>query len=453
MNEITASSSKEINPFADNPSQNDGLAKTQQVPSSQNAESEAPTSAPKLSFCPPAQDGIALDSKAYRRLSFALFAAGFSCFGLIYGVQPLIAYLRGVFPITAAESSLILSMTTGALGIFQLCTSALSDHYGRKSMMLFALFSAALLTFATAFVTSWHGLLALRFLVGIAISGLPAVAIAYLAEEMQPRALGVAVGVFIGGNAMGGLCARIMTGIVAERFSYHLAFAIMGALGLISSAALWHFLPPSKRFTRRRVNFGTILAGFKACFGDAGLPFLFLEGFLVMGVFVSLYNYIGFVLIAPPYLLSHTLVSFIFTAYLVGIWSASGSGYIASRVGSRNVLWVVIVLMALGVGLTLSPYLWSVIGGIVFVTIGFFGAHSVLSTWVGRRAGELRAIASSLYLLFYYAGSSFLGTLGGWFFDNFGWNGVLAYMAILLAGALLIAVRLLSLKPLAPLPR
>ena len=116
-------------------------------------------------------------------------------------------------------------------------------------------------------------------------------------------------------------------------------------------------------------------------------------------------------------------------------------------------LWGVIVLMGIGICLTLTPYLWSVILGVICVTLGFFGAHSVLSTWIGRRAGELRAIASSIYLLYYYTGSSLLGTVGGWFFDHYGWPGVMMFMGSLLTTALLIAIKLLSLTPLAPLPK
>lgn len=34
---------------------------------------------------------------------------------------------------------------------------------------------------------------------------------------------------------------------------------------------------------------------------DAGLPWLFLEAFLLMGAFVTMFNYIGYRLLADPY--------------------------------------------------------------------------------------------------------------------------------------------------------
>ena len=68
-----------------------------------------------------------------------------------------------------------------------------------------ALLASALLTIVAALVPSWHGFLALRALTGLTASGLPAVAMAYVGEEMHPRSIGLAMGLYIGGSALGGL--------------------------------------------------------------------------------------------------------------------------------------------------------------------------------------------------------------------------------------------------------
>ncbi|MCF5920344.1 MFS transporter, partial [Xanthomonas perforans] len=75
----------------------------------------------------------------------------------------------------------------------------------------------------------------------------------------------------------------------------------------------------------------------------------------------------------------------------------------------------------LGVALTLAHVLALVVAGIVVVTIGFFIAHSAASAWVSRLGGAHRSHAASLYLLAYYAGSSVIGALGGWFWQHGGW--------------------------------
>ena len=167
-----------------------------------------------------------------------------------------------------------------------------------------------------------------------------------------------------------------------------------------------------------------------------------------MGSFVTTYNYISYRLIAPPYRLSQTAVGSIFAVYVVGIASSAWMGDLASRLGRRKVFWAATALMLVGLLLTLlRPLAW-IIGGIAVLTAGFFGAHSVASSWVGLRARHSKAQAAALYLFFYYLGSSIVGSTGGFFWTAAGWNGVVSFTGSLLGVALLIALRLSMLQPL-----
>jgi YNFM family putative membrane transporter len=85
--------------------------------------------------------------------------------------------------------------------------------------------------------------------------------------------------------------------------------------------------------------------------------------------------------------------------------------------------------------------------GVGVVTVGFFGGHSIASSWVGLRAGTAKAQASALYLFFYYAGGSVTGTIGGWIFALLRWPGVAAFVGAMSALALLIAIRLARVPP------
>jgi YNFM family putative membrane transporter len=110
------------------------------------------------------------------------------------------------------------------------------------------------------------------------------------------------------------------------------------------------------------------------------------------------------------------------------------------------------VLMLAGVMLTTMAPLWIIIAGIVVVTFGFFGGHSIVSSWIGRRSSGAKAHAASMYLFFYYLGSSVAGTLGGLFYAADGWRGVAAFVGALWGLGLLIAWRLFYLEPLQGLP-
>ncbi|MBY0250508.1 MAG: MFS transporter [Methylobacterium organophilum] len=381
----------------------------------------------------------------FRRTALALAAAGFSTFAVLYAVQPLLPIYADDFGVSPAASSLALSLPCGLLAVALLVVSPLSEIWGRKPVMLASLVASALLTVVAALVPGWYGFLALRALTGLTASGLPAVAMAYLAEEMDAKAIGLSMGLLVGGNALGGMSGRLISGVMADFVSWRAGLAVIGGLALAAALAFWRWLPPSRRFVPRRLAWAEVPGSFTHHFRDAGLPWLFAEAFLLMGGFVCIYNYIGFRLLEPPYALSQAVIGLIFSVYLAGMVSSPVTGELASRFG----LWVATAVGLAGIVMTLSDHLLLILAGIVVTTVGFFGAHAVASSWVGRRALRDRAQASAIYLGLYYLGSSVLGTAGGWFFAHSGWNGVVLFVGGLYGLALTIALRLSRLPPLA----
>ena len=119
-----------------------------------------------------------------------------------------------------------------------------------------------------------------------------------------------------------------------------------------------------------------------------------------------------------------------------------------ARFGRAPVLIGFLGLMLAGLLLTLFQALWLIILGLLLFAGGFFAAHSVASSWIGRRAVKAKGQASSLYLFCYYVGSSIAGTAGGFFWHFAGWNGIGGFIVALLIGALLVALKLAKLPPL-----
>lgn len=365
---------------------------------------------------------------AFRRTNFALFLAGVANFSLLYCTQPLLPLLSAYFHIGVAQSSLAVSVTTGVLAFAVMAAGAFSESVGRRGLIFWSLAAAALLTLCAAFAPSWPLLLAARALEGIALGGVSAVAMAYLAEEIDPRGLGTAMGLYVSASAIGGMGGRVLVAVIADHSSWQVALASISAIGLLAAIGFYLFLPPSRHFMRRQ---GLSLAHHLSLWGGhlrrPGLPLLFFMGFLGMGVFVTIYNYASFRLMEPHFGLSQTQIGFIFTAYLCGMVASSIAGAWSDRIGRAPVLVIGVLITAAGVLLTCVDALVAVIGGIATVTVGFFITHTVCSAWVGRLGGTAKAYAASLYLLSYYIGSSAVGSAGGWFLDHGGWNAVAAF--------------------------
>ena len=390
-----------------------------------------------------AKTWVTKGSPAYRRICLALFLSGFSTFSLLYCVQPLMPAFTVEFGIGPAASSLALSLATGFLAFSILCAGPLSEGLGRRGLMFGSMALAAAFNLVAALAPTWHLILLARALEGFALGGVPAVAMAYLAEEIDPKGLGSAMGLYVGGTAFGGMMGRVGMSFLLGWFSWRIAMVTLGVIDLLAALAFLKLLPRSRNFVPKK-GLGALhhLGLWRGHLTHPRLPMIFAIGCLVMGAFVTTYNYAGFRLSAAPFNLTPAENGLIFSAYLFGMVASPLAGRFADKLGRGPVLVFGIVIAMLGILLTLQHALPWVIVGIVALTIGFFVSHSVASGWVGSMANGAKGHASSLYLLAYYLGSSFLGSAGGWFWEAHGWGGVVAYAGALLICCLFLGVLL-----------
>jgi YNFM family putative membrane transporter len=377
-----------------------------------------------------------------RRVRVGLFAAAFATFALLYAPQPLLPQLAAQFKVSPATASLAMSVATFALAVAVIPVSSLSEVFGRRRVMTVSALAASLLGLAATLAPSLPVLLAIRVLQGFALAGVPAVAMAYLAEEVERGSLGRAMGLFIAGNSVGGLSGRIMAGALADHGGWRVALAGVGVISVTCAVVFALVLPRSEHFTAAPLRVRGLLATLRQNVTDTGLLRLYLISFALMGGFVTIYNYLTFRLSRPPYDLSSTVIGLLFAAYLAGTYSSAAAGRLADRHGRYPVLACGIVVTAAGALLTLPSSLALIVAGLVLLTGGFFAAHSVASGWVSARAQVAPAQASALYMCAFYVGSSIAGSVGGLFYGRGGWPLTIAFVLGLLAVALASAVSL-----------
>ncbi|MDR2299951.1 MAG: MFS transporter [Comamonas sp.] len=407
-----------------------------------SAPRDVNTSSPICPQDPAVPVWIKRGTAQYWRVSMALFLAGFATFSLLYCVQPLLPELAQTFAVSPAQSALALSVSTACLAASIVLAGALSEGLGRRKLMFISMALAALCNLVASFLPQWHALLAARALEGVLLGGVPAVAMAYLSEEIDPKGLGFAMGLYVGGTALGGMLGRIGMSAMTEFWGWRHAMAALSVLDLLAALGFVWLLPNSRNFVKKSgLGARYHLQAWGRHLHHKGLPLLFLIAFGLMGVFVSIYNYAGFLLSAAPYNMSQLQISHIFYAYLFGMVASPVAGGLADRLGRGPVLVAGALLMAAGVVLTLFQPLVAIVVGIVLLTAGFFVAHSVASGWVGRLATQTKGHASSLYLWGYYMGSSVLGAGAGWFWSRWGWNGVGSVSLLVLALVIALSLR------------
>ena len=169
-------------------------------------------------------------------------------------IVPVLPALVGSFTMNPADQSLWFGVVMFAFGIANFfgapLLGALSDHYGRRPVLLLGFCGLALNFFATALSTALWVLIAVR-LVGGAMQANAAVANAYVADITPPEQrakrfgmLGAMFGLgFIIGPALGGLLGSI---------NLQLPFFVAGSLALVNLLYGYFVLPESLPQERRR---------------------------------------------------------------------------------------------------------------------------------------------------------------------------------------------------------
>ena len=385
-------------------------------------------------------------SDGFRRANWALILGGFACFTLLYGTQPILPQFTTAFGISPTMASLAVSAGTLTLSFLLIPLSLLSDRFGRAPLMKAALLGATFFAALSALAPDFEWLILSRAGVGASIAALPAAAMAYLGEEIAPQARGRVMGMYIAGNALGGMFGRFLSALVTQYSSWHYGLAALAVVGIICTVFFWRLLPPARHFKSRSMAPKVLWQDIVRIYRDPGLPWLFTTAFLIMGAFVSIYNYLGFRLSASPYDLGPAAIGAIFLLYAVGSASSALAGHLVDRYGRSLVMRVMIVAMGVGVLATLDSHLGIIIAGLALFTFGYFATHAVASGWVGFRAAERRGLVSALYLSSYYLGSSVLGSTSGPLWTHFAWPGMVAGLMLCVSLVFGVALYLTALE-------
>ncbi len=374
----------------------------------------------------------------YRRLLLGLFLAGVATFAQLYSPQGLLPLISGELGIVASDAALMISLATLGLALGVIPWSYAGDRLGRKRAMGWAILAASVCALLSATMPGIGGVLTFRLLEGFALGGVPALALAYLNEEVHAASSARAAGTYIAGTTLGGLAGRLVAAPVGEWLGWRTGLLTVTVLAIACAVAFLLLAPTARGFTPHRTTLRGAVAALSGNLRSGPLLLIYAQGFLLMGGFVAMYNYLGFHLAGPPYHLPLTVVSFVFLAYLAGTWTSPLAGRLAGRYGRRPVLLVCTAVMAAGVLLTLVPWLPVVLVATVLFTGGFFAAHAVASGWAGAAAVAGRAQSTALYNFGYYAGSSLFGWLGGVFLTAAGWPGAVLMTAALTGVALVL---------------
>ncbi|MBU2897654.1 MFS transporter [Vibrio hepatarius] len=378
---------------------------------------------------------IELRTNEYRRVIFTLALGSFVVFCNLYLFQPMLPYMAAHFAVTETQINWLFAATTLVLSFSLVPWAVVSETIGRKQVMVLGLFSMPVISIGMLWSPSLINLIVMRAMMGVAIAAFASVAVAYMAEELSPKAFNQAIGGYIAANSLGGISGRVIGGTLTDAFGWEQAVIAMAIITCFGALIVMTMLPTQRHFSPQggmlRFHNRAVIKHFK----NKTIMLAMLIGGINFALFVNLYSVMGFRLVEVPHSLPIGLASLIFFCYLPGTISSK-----LTSIWNRH--YHPILGMVVGTSISLVGMLvayvdhmpWMVLG-LCLISFGAFFTHTLAYAWVSQKSTTAKATATALYLVHYYVGGSLGGFLliycwqhGGWLFVMSG--GLILYLVI-----------------------
>ena len=372
---------------------------------------------------------------AHRWAIWALYGAAVVVLADMYLTQPILPLLSEEFYISPATAGLSVSVVVLFIALASTAAGPLSDMLGRKPVMVASCFLLTLPTLLCAFAPTYGALLVFRSLQGLCIPGITAVAVAYLGELVEPRAIGSAVGGWIAATVAGGLTGRVASGIITDFFGWRAAFVVFALLTLMCALMLAVILP--RLPVGKSAGFRHAYRGMWSHVRNRRLLGAFIIGGALFFGFIGVFTYLPYYLTQPPFNLPPGLVAFAYLSYAAGIAASSLAGRLSARISRRVLMAAGLAITMIGITMTLLAWLPMIAMSLLVVCAGMFTAQAVAPAFVNTVAMQAKGGAGALYLMFYYLGGTLGGVIPGLAWQAFNWPGVVMICLIALVVALL----------------
>ncbi|EMK3392035.1 MFS transporter [Vibrio parahaemolyticus] len=377
---------------------------------------------------------VSFGTPEYKRITLSLALGSFLVFSNLYLLQPMLPTFATLFSISETQVNWLFAASTLALSFSLVPMAVLSESIGRKPVMMVGLFSIPGISALMLLGDSFIFLVACRALIGIALAAFAAVAVAYMAEELDKHAFSMAIGTYIAANSLGGIAGRISGGLLADNFSVDVAIEVMMVVTLIGVICVHYLLPKQRNFTPSSSSLRNQNRAIIGHFRNQRVWFAMLIGGLNFALFVNLYSVMGFRLVSAPHNVPVGLASLIFICYLGGTFSSRCAGHWSKRYSSILGMFIGAVVSMAGMWIAAFESLAAMLIGLLLISFGAFFTHTLAYGWVGQNATQAKATATALYLVHYYVGGSLGGFLLLYCWQHGGWS------TVLLGGSVLYAV-------------
>jgi MFS transporter, YNFM family, putative membrane transport protein len=368
----------------------------------------------------------------------AVGLAGFCTFINLYSPQALLPSWATEFSVSAVTISATMTAGTLAVAMTAPFSGVAADMLGRKRVVTAAMLALVFPTLMIAFAADVPSLIAWRFIQGLTLPPIFAVIIAYIGDEWPAAEVAGMAGIYTSGASLGGFSGRFVTGTLADLIGWRGTHVVLALITLAAAVAVAALLPRERLFVRSE----SLLASLKQMLRHLRNPQLvatYAVGFGTLFCFIATFTYINFVLAAPPFSFSATLLGAVFLVYLLGAAITPMTGRFIHRLGRPRFMVANCAVWICGILLTLSPSLVAIISGLAICAACGLISQAISTGYVTLTAQGGRSSAVGLYVTVFYIGGSFGAFLPGLAWETAGWPACVALVCAMIAAMATVA--------------
>jgi len=345
---------------------------------------------------------------------------------ILYEHQALLPLLAEQWQRSAAEVSLLTTVTMAPLAIAPLLYGYVLEHLSAKRLLIAGLSVLTIVQFILAQGADYYLFLFLRAIEGLMLPAILTALMTYSSSAGGQEKARRNITIYIAATIIGGFSGRLLSGVIADWFNWQMAFwlwSILAAIALLST----HWLASDPRTDLGRVNFSEIRRLLQKPIYREG----FISAFLLFFIFAAMMNFLPFHMQEIKPSISQSAIAMVYMGYLIGVVAALSSLHLIHLFGSekRTLIAGCIIYLA-GTLLFILPSLPVIYLAMFVFAGGMFVLHSVLSAYLNHLESKRKGLINGLYVSSYYLGGACGSFLPGLVYQQYGWQ---AFMFTLLA--------------------
>ena len=359
-----------------------------------------------------------------RNLLVALVATVVS-FSTLYVPQPMLPLLADVFGVSASEAGLLMTVAMLPLAVAPIVYGYILQAVPAKLMLIVALALLALDQVLFYFATEFWHLLLLRLAQGLLLPAIFTALMTYCASMAPVNGVRRIMGYYIGATILGGFCGRLVGGVVASYYDWHIAFVVIGLAPLL----LLLRVDADTDINFSRFDSRSALR----VLSQPNYRLMFVALASVFFVFSGILNIVPFHLRDLDPEATPLLIALLYLGYLIGAPVSFASEAISRRWrDERFGLFVGLAVHSFGLVMLLLVAYRGLIVMMFFLAAGFFLIHALLSGLANHLAREHKGVVNGLYVSVYYFSGALGSWLPGYLYDGLQWQGmIVVFLGIL----------------------